>query len=295
MVILKDFVRQQGVLDHMSVLAIEKSFELQVGQFRVVGAIDRVDRLDDDTIQIWDYKSNRALFDKSDLDSGLQLSLYQIAAQRIWPWVRKVKLSYWMLRHGIHQHTERTPEKLEMALQYVEALGHETETATESPARLNPFCGWCDYRTQCSAFQEAVKGKRIPDASSPDDLKSVGRELAELATLIKLLTNRKSEVEQVIRQCLKEQDELIIGGIRYAMFPTTRIEYPLEQSVKLLSEATGLDSVAVLSKIAVADKEQIVSLLKTMDKAKANLLRVKLDCIAERTVSQRLWAKKVAE
>lgn len=99
--ILQAFVRRQGVLDHNDILAVEKEFRMAAGPFTVVGFIDRVDRYGDNGIEIIDYKSGRGLFSRDELDNSLQLSLYALAAQQIWPWARKVKLTFSMLRHGI--------------------------------------------------------------------------------------------------------------------------------------------------------------------------------------------------
>ena len=38
------FVREQGILDHHDVLAVEKEFRLTIGGFQVIGYLDRVDR-----------------------------------------------------------------------------------------------------------------------------------------------------------------------------------------------------------------------------------------------------------
>ena len=82
--ILKEFVRSQGVVDHRNILAVEKEFEIDVGQFKVKGFIDRVDCVDEETISIVDYKTNRMLFTREEVDTNLQLSLYQIVAERLW-------------------------------------------------------------------------------------------------------------------------------------------------------------------------------------------------------------------
>jgi len=74
--ILRSFVRRQGHLDHQDVLAIEKRFELSIGPFTVLGFIDRVDRVDDETVEVIDYKTNRMLFTREEVDASLQMSLY---------------------------------------------------------------------------------------------------------------------------------------------------------------------------------------------------------------------------
>ena len=65
--ILKAFVCNQGDLDHKDVLAIEKEFRLRIGRFAVLGFIDRVDWVDDETVEVIDYKTNRMLFTRDAL------------------------------------------------------------------------------------------------------------------------------------------------------------------------------------------------------------------------------------
>ena len=44
------FVRDQGVLDSRRVLGVEKEFTIQVGRFSVLGYMDRIDLVDDETV-----------------------------------------------------------------------------------------------------------------------------------------------------------------------------------------------------------------------------------------------------
>ena len=46
--IVHRFVREQGVLEHHDVLAVEKEFRITIGGFEVIGYLDRVDRVDDE-------------------------------------------------------------------------------------------------------------------------------------------------------------------------------------------------------------------------------------------------------
>ena len=188
--IVREFVREQGIVSHRDVLAIEKEFHVPVGPFDVLGFIDRVDSINDETIEIIDLKTNHLLFTRDELDSSLQMSLYEIAARRIWPWVKKVKLTFWMLRHGLRQSTSRTPEQLEAALAYVQTLGEQTEKATEYPARLNLNCCYCDHRNGCAAYGEALQGGRQFECDDPTNLEAVAKEREEVARLAKILYAR---------------------------------------------------------------------------------------------------------
>ena len=296
--ILRRFIAEQGVVDHRDVLAIEKEFRLPVGPFEVLGFIDRVDWIDDETVEVIDYKTNHQLFTRDEVDTSLQMSLYEVAVRRLWPWAKKVKLTFWMLRHGVRQETTRTEEQLADALAYVETLGRQTETATEYPARLNTNCSYCDHRKQCPAYADALKGKREFIVEDLADLEGVAREREEVARLAKALYARKEELEDILKAQLKERDELVLGGVRYRMFATTSLDYPLEPTLTLLADATGLSRDEVLGKLGAIDKKALDALLKSLgkklDKPRVSLLKAELEAHADKRMSPRLWANEVA-
>jgi putative RecB family exonuclease len=296
--ILRRFIAEQGVVDHRDVLAIEKEFRLPVGPFEVLGFIDRVDWIDDETVEVIDYKTNHQLFTRDEVDTSLQMSLYEVAVRRLWPWAKKVKLTFWMLRHGVRQETTRTEEQLADALAYVETLGRQTETATEYPARLNSNCSYCDHRKQCPAYADALKGKREFIVEDLADLEGVAREREEVARLAKALYARKEELEDILKAQLKEREELVLGGVRYRMFATTSLDYPLEPTLSLLADATGLSRDEVLGKLGAIDKKALDSLLKSLgkklDKPRVSLLKAELEAHADKRMSPRLWAKELA-
>lgn len=295
--ILRAFVRDQGELDHRDVLAFEKEFHLPVGRFTVLGFIDRVDYVDAETVEVIDYKTNRLLFTREEVDTSLQMSLYHLAAQRLWPWAKKVRLTFNMLWHDVRMRTERTPEQLQAAVAYVETLGRMTETATEFPARLNSNCCWCDHKQQCPAYAAALKGKRDVVCEDTSDLEAVAREREEVARLAKVLYARKEELEAVLKAHLADHDELVLGGVRYAMFNTTRLDYPLEPTLRILSEATGVARDELLKRLASVDNKALDALLKELgkstDRARVRLLKAELESVADKTHSPRFWAKKV--
>ncbi|MCA9529313.1 MAG: PD-(D/E)XK nuclease family protein [Myxococcales bacterium] len=296
--ILRRFIAEQGVVGHRDVLAIEKEFRLPVGPFEVLGFIDRVDWIDDETVEVIDYKTNHQLFTRDEVDTSLQMSLYEVAVRRLWPWAKKVKLTFWMLRHGVRQQTTRTEEQLADALAYVETLGRQTEIETEYPARLNTNCSYCDHRKQCPAYADALKGKREFIVEDLADLEGVAREREEVARLAKALYARKEELEDILKAQLKERDELVLGGVRYRMFATTSLDYPLEPTLTLLADATGLSRDEVLGKLGAIDKKALDGLLKSLgkklDKPRVSLLKAELEAHADKRMSPRLWAKEVA-
>jgi putative RecB family exonuclease len=296
--ILQRFVRDQGVLEHRNVLAVEKEFRLPVGPFTVLGFMDRVDCVDGETVEIIDYKTNRQLFSRDEIDTSLQMSLYEVAARRLWPWVKKVKLTFWMLRHGIRQETERTSEQLDAALAYVETLGKQTETATQYPPRLNTNCSYCDHRSNCPAYADALRGKREFICEDLANLEAVAREREEVARLSKALYARKEELERIIKSHLKEKDELVLAGVRYRMFHAEKLDFPLEATLEALARATGKSVTDLLAAIGAIDNKALDDFLKKLaketDKNRVALLKAELEASATKTHIPRFWAKEVA-
>lgn len=296
--ILKQFVRDEGVLDPSSVLATEKEFRLEIGGFSVLGFIDRVNRIDDETVEIVDYKTNHQLFTRDEVDASLQMSLYELAARQLWPWAKKVRLTFWMLRHGLRQTTTRTTDELEAAKAYVEAMGKQTETASDYPARVHSGCTYCDHRSACPAYAEVLAGSREVVHDDLADLEQVAVERERVATRVRILQAHKTELEKVIKNHLKNESELVAGGVRYAMFNVASVNHPLESTVRILSEATQRSAEEITREIAIVDndalKRLVAGLGDAVPKPRLTLLRAELDAKAEKTFSPRFWAKEVA-
>ena len=293
------FVRDQGPLDAYDVVAIEEPFELRIGEHTVIGFIDRVDRIDDETIDVIDFKTSRLLFTHDELDTNLQLSLYRLAAQELWPWAKAIRLTMWMLRHNLRQATVRSPEQLEGARAYVQAMGDQLARATQFPARPNTLCGYCDYRRHCSAYAELLRGKHEFAAEDANDLEQVAREREQVAAVAKATYRRQQELDKVLKAHLSERDELVLAGVRYGTFKVTSTEYPLDKTAGVLARATGRAEDDVRAEIATVSNGAVKALLKKLGKsrrrAEVELIKSELDAFATQTHSERLWGKPIKE
>jgi len=173
-----------------------------------------------------------------------------------------------------------------------------TEQATDFPARVSGNCVHCDHRAQCSAYTEALRGKRTILGADPDDLDAVAREREEVSKLAKIFYARKSELEGVLRQHLRDRDDLVLAGMRYSLVPTTAgISYPAGRTLRVLEDRTGLPRDELLERVATIDRDALDALVsetvKTADKARATLLRAEVNALAERAMTPRFTAKAV--
>jgi RecB family exonuclease len=296
--ILLAYLRDNPMVDHASVLAVEQDFELDVGGFLVVGKIDRVDRVDAETVEVLDYKTNRAIYTREELDSDLQLTVYAMAARQLWPWAKEVRLGFYLLRHGLRMMTERSEEQLEAARSYIATLGHQTENTAEYPARLQANCAYCDHGRQCSTYQDALAGRIEVVKAASDDLDALAREREQVASLARILYRRKEQLDGILKARLDHEGELELAGMRYSVRPVaSHVTYPVASTLRVFAEMAGASEAELRDELLVIDKAQVDALVKrlqkSMPRAKHRLLQTTLDAVAEKQFSARLFAQEV--
>jgi putative RecB family exonuclease len=288
----QDWVTDRGYRDPRHILALEQPFTIKVGRFDVNGVIDRVNRGPDGVTEVEDYKTQRDMFRKEELETNLQLSIYEAAARQIWPDTKEVRLAMWMLRHRQWQRTSRTPDQLEAALAYVEILGEQIATATEYPARLGSHCGYCDYRHRCDEYKQAIAGERDIPPADLGDLAAVGREREELVSVHRIVKRRKNQLDTVLKKHLRNEPELVVDGTTYRFFQTTSLEHDLQQAARMIERTAGVPAAEVIERVGAVDKKRLEQLLAelapTLGRPRAELLKHEIDAVTEPNVSQRL-------
>jgi DNA helicase II / ATP-dependent DNA helicase PcrA len=152
---LREFLTTARSLTAEQVLRTEESFEIQVGETKVVGRIDRIDSRPGGGVAIVDYKTGKAR-DQESADESLQLSLYAIAAQEIWGY-RVEALIFHNLEENVPVISTRSEAQLQAAREIVKQAA-EGIAAGKFDANPKMHCAFCAYRTLCPA-----KERRIPD------------------------------------------------------------------------------------------------------------------------------------
>jgi RecB family exonuclease len=297
---LRGYARWVGRVDHMRILAVEREFNLLIGPnvcklidaaekavwekvdgyYVVNGFIDRVDRVDARTIEVVDYKSNRLLFSREELAEDLQVSLYAIVAQLLYPWAERVDLSFHMLRHGpTRQPTQRSARELASAREYVRAIGLRTERGPY-PARLNKNCGTCDWREGCDTYRAALSKKPTLVNVSREDMESLSEERERVAAIAKAAYARKEQLDAVLRDAVGDRESLQLGSFVYKVLQFFNTEYRAEDLLPLFAEL-GVD----LTPALVADHDALDALVKKVetDEAQPRLVR---DFIRVRTTAR---------
>lgn len=149
------------------IIGLELKFGFKDGDYKdmtselgvpLMGAIDKVELLDDDTIIITDYKTSKTAPTPSQLRTDIQLSLYDIVIRRMFPQYKRVILSLDLLKSET-LYTYRTDEQRRMFELYLKEVYEQMINLKEEEvsASLNAFCPWCDFKDYCSTYQRACK------------------------------------------------------------------------------------------------------------------------------------------
>jgi DNA helicase-2/ATP-dependent DNA helicase PcrA len=138
--------------DSVDVVAAEVSFSFPLGTHKVVGRIDRLDRVGDNMVRVIDYKTGAAKTQRYAEDS-LQLSIYAMGARAMGLAPRE--LVFLNLKGNEQVVTTRSPAQLERARQRIEEAARGIASAAFAP-RPGQHCQWCDFRRLCPATEQRV-------------------------------------------------------------------------------------------------------------------------------------------
>lgn len=294
--ILARYVADHPDVDHLAILGVEQEFRIPFGRFELHGFIDRVDRVDAETVRIIDYKTNRLLFSRDEVAHDLQLSLYAIVARHLYPWAKRILLAFEMLRHELVLATERTDDQLATARAYALALAERAMHDETFQARLGPNCAGCGHRQSCDAYQLVVSGDRAPPALLVGDIRDIVEQRQLVAQMAKILYARQKEMDDVIKAHIEAHGPVEADGVRLSL-ARFAVETTYDRTVVgLLRDAARASDVEARERLLAVDKGEVEQWLrelkKTLPAEEHLMLTMKVDAFAERRYSQRLDVRK---
>ncbi len=128
-------------------LFLEKGFNLKIKDVSLKGKIDRIDKLEDGTIEIIDYKTGKPPKREKDVEKNEQLLLYSYACQKVLK-LKPSKLSLYFIDQNKKFTAKQNDIKEEKIIQKVQELILKIK---ESQFTATPgfACKFCDYRDIC--------------------------------------------------------------------------------------------------------------------------------------------------
>lgn len=139
-----------------STIECEKKITINLdskGDYKVQGFIDRlVYNIENNLIEIHDYKTANSLPSKDKIEADRQLALYSIAIKEIYGDDKEVLLVWHYLAHNTKIISRRTNEQLNNLKKETLDLIKKIESMIEFPANKSVLCDWCEYKTMCYVF-----------------------------------------------------------------------------------------------------------------------------------------------
>jgi len=178
-------------------VAVEKMFYIDIEGVKLRGYIDRIDKLESGGLSIIDYKTDKELFAKDDLEKNLQLTLYQLAIEQTW-YLPVERLTLYHLRSNTPcscqpRDEAQLEEARQLILEVANNIAEERFTAIE-----NQYCP-CDFPEHCPYYRHKV----VPELKETDVLRGIGvgeavEQYASLQGQIRELESQLEEVKQTI-------------------------------------------------------------------------------------------------
>lgn len=154
--VIANYIQQNGNLENLPI-ALEMPFQFGIQHIKVLGRIDRIDKLADGRIEIIDYKTGDKVPDEKKIRDDMQLTMYALAATKVpHPLFRKtpeeIILTIYNIEKGVKLSTTRTADHLKVAEEFLLQKTEEIQNS-EYLCSGSMFCAACEYKMLCQSLR----------------------------------------------------------------------------------------------------------------------------------------------
>jgi putative RecB family exonuclease len=272
-------------------IAVERRFHIDIDGIKLMGFMDRVDKLESGGLSIVDYKTNKELFSADYLEADLQLSIYQLAAMQTWH-LPVERLTLYHLRSNTPcscppRDEARLDQVRRLVLDVAENIAQERFPAVE-----NQYCP-CDFPEHCPYYRHRYitaapepRQDLLPGIAAAD---AVARYASLQAQINELQEQLKEARETIIKYCQAEELNRVFSGeheITYKLMERTGFS---EDEVRAILEPEGL-----WARVLSLDQSRLRQLLA--DREVPGNIRDSLESLRQVVSTYpQLWLKKCTE
>jgi putative RecB family exonuclease len=145
-------------------IATEKRIEIDldgIGNKRLIGYIDRLaHNLENNEIEIHDYKTSNTIMTKEKVENSRQLSIYSLAIKEMFGKEKNVCMIWHFLAHDMKICLRKTNEQLEQLRKEIIELIEEIERTRDFPPTKSQLCYWCEYMDICPIWNKNSKREK---------------------------------------------------------------------------------------------------------------------------------------
>ena len=145
-------------------IATEKRIEVNLdesGNKRLIGYIDRLSQnLENNEIEIHDYKTSNTIMAKEKAENSRQLSIYSLAIKEMFGKEKNVCMIWHFLAHDMKICLRKTNEQLELLRKEIIEIIEEIERTKTFPPTKSQLCHWCEYMDICPVWNKNFKREK---------------------------------------------------------------------------------------------------------------------------------------
>jgi len=241
------------------ILSLEKFFRVETDDgIPLIGAIDKIEEIDDDTIAVIDYKTSKFALSGAELRSDIQLSVYDLVASIMFPQYKKrVLVMDYLKSKPVYSYRTET-ERTEFA-KFITQLFKSIKSIHENDLKpnLNKFCANCDYKEFCSTYSAILEetSKNYVSAELLNDAELV-EEWESIKNRKKIIEERERELKMVVADRIRVSGDDIYGdGKMLVVRQNSRVLYDLNTVFKYVPTSD-------LRKVTTINKRNLENYLK---------------------------------
>ncbi|MCL1970488.1 MAG: ATP-dependent helicase [Candidatus Bathyarchaeota archaeon] len=145
--ILKVFIEEQNK-SKSEIVDIERWFETAIGEVRIRGRIDRIDK-DESGFTVIDYKTSKSVPSQNELKKDIQLLVYALAARGMYGSNSQLKVGEWFLRSNKKIFFAPEEQAIEAIQVEIQEITRKINDAEFTPKKGSWECYQCDYKCLC--------------------------------------------------------------------------------------------------------------------------------------------------
>ncbi len=274
-------------------LCVEKEWRGKLGDCEVFGCMIDYAGIykNNPTVGILkDYKTNRMPYTTADLESSLQLKIYESILRLMYPEVKEWVTGYELFRYGWQQCPPRTEDDLNDAIQYISSVWKQIIKDNIWAEDLNNYCGYQKCRFTCKTYQDFVNHPdKYVNALYNNDYSSINKQRELMITYEKIAKTRKEESSNMLKTAIQEAtmngQSFIVDGNELELYSSSKQSYKYYDTRNVLLSNNKLN---ILEDCLTISKTKLDSMLRSSPELKLQLA----SCMSTNYASPYITVKK---
>ena len=208
------------------------------GGGKVMGYIDRLEKVGNKHFVIHDYKTSGKLPTPHATKNDRQLALYMLGIKQRYPDLKKIELVWHFVRFDEDVWSQRTDEQLQKMAEQTASLIETVDAAVarrDLPTKTSALCDWCEFRPLCPEFANLYQLENEEETLIAPTITAF-----EASALVDELVSLRDEKQRITGEMDERADEIREKLTAYSAETSNASIYGAEHYATV-STATSVD------------------------------------------------------